>query len=46
MPETRTPDLLVVGGGIVGLTVAKAAKRRWPDASVTLLEKEIGRAHV
>jgi L-2-hydroxyglutarate oxidase LhgO len=40
MPETRTPDLLVVGGGIVGLTVAKAAKRRWPDASVTLLEKE------
>ncbi len=34
------PDLLVVGGGIVGLAVARAARARWPDASVLLLEKE------
>jgi len=36
----RNPDLLIVGGGIVGLTVARAARARWPDSTVTLLEKE------
>ncbi len=35
-----TPDLLVVGGGIVGLTVALEAKRRDPSARVLLVEKE------
>jgi L-2-hydroxyglutarate oxidase LhgO len=40
MPSSKTPDLLIVGGGIVGLTVAKAARVRWPDATVTVLEKE------
>lgn len=34
------PDLLVVGGGIVGLAVARAAKLRWPKARVSVLEKE------
>ena len=40
MPSHSHPDLLVVGGGIVGLAVARAAKLRWPDAEVTVLEKE------
>src|SRR4051812_32897894 len=36
----RTSDFLVVGGGIVGLTLALDLKRRYSDCSVTLLEKE------
>jgi L-2-hydroxyglutarate oxidase LhgO len=40
MSFNRNPDLLVVGGGIVGLAVARAAKARWPDSTVTVLEKE------
>jgi L-2-hydroxyglutarate oxidase LhgO len=40
MSTSTNPDFLVVGGGIVGLTVARAARSRWPDASVVLLEKE------
>src|SRR5688572_22652095 len=33
-------DFLVVGAGIVGLTVALELKRRHPTASVVVLEKE------
>lgn len=36
----RTTDFLVVGGGILGLTLALELKRRHGDCSVTLLEKE------
>lgn len=32
--------IVVVGGGIVGLAVARQAGLRWPDATVTVLEKE------
>lgn len=32
--------IVIVGGGIVGLAVAREAGRRWPDAHVTVLEKE------
>lgn len=32
--------IVVVGGGIVGLAVAREAGRRWTDAHVTVLEKE------
>lgn len=35
-----TADLLVVGGGIVGLTAAIAFRRRFPDQHVVILEKE------
>lgn len=34
------PDFLVAGAGIVGLAVAREIKIRWPEASVTVLEKE------
>src|SRR5437867_13252019 len=33
-------DFLVVGGGIVGLSIAREIKRRFPQARVVLLEKE------
>jgi L-2-hydroxyglutarate oxidase LhgO len=33
-------DFLVIGGGIIGVSVAIEVRKRWPDASVTLLEKE------
>jgi L-2-hydroxyglutarate oxidase len=36
-------DFLIIGAGIVGLTIACELKRRHPTASVTVLEKE-GRA--
>lgn len=35
-------DFLVIGGGVVGLSVARELKRRFADTSVTLLEKEDG----
>jgi L-2-hydroxyglutarate oxidase LhgO len=36
----NTADFLVVGGGIVGLSIARELKARFPDSSVVLLEKE------
>lgn len=36
----QTSDFLVIGGGIIGLNLALEAKRRFPDAQVTLVEKE------
>ena len=33
-------DFLIVGGGIVGLTIARELKLRLPNSSVTVLEKE------
>ena len=35
-----TPDFLVVGGGIIGISLARELRRRHPGAAVTLLEKE------
>lgn len=35
-----TSDFLVVGGGIIGLNIARQLKKTFADASVTLLEKE------
>ncbi|MSR00804.1 MAG: L-2-hydroxyglutarate oxidase [Gammaproteobacteria bacterium] len=34
------PDFLIIGGGIVGLAIAKELKNRYPDNHVTILEKE------
>jgi L-2-hydroxyglutarate oxidase LhgO len=36
----RTADYLVIGAGIVGITIARELKRREPGASVIVLEKE------
>src|SRR5690554_1909693 len=33
-------DFAIVGGGIVGLSVAKALMEKYPDAKLLLLEKE------
>ncbi len=33
-------DFLVLGGGIIGLSVARELRRRFPDQQVTLVEKE------
>jgi (S)-2-hydroxyglutarate dehydrogenase len=41
MPETtRSVDIAVIGGGIVGLATAHALQTRFPGASLTVLEKE------
>jgi L-2-hydroxyglutarate oxidase len=34
-------DFLILGGGIIGLSIARELKRRFSDATVTLLEKEV-----
>ncbi|MBI4370786.1 MAG: L-2-hydroxyglutarate oxidase [Elusimicrobia bacterium] len=36
----KTCDVLVVGGGVVGLAIARELKRRRPGAAVVLIEKE------
>ena len=35
-----SPDFLVIGGGIVGISTARELKARFSDANVTLIEKE------
>ena len=36
----KSVDYLIVGGGIIGLTVARELRKRYPAASIALLEKE------
>lgn len=33
-------DFLVIGGGIIGLSIALELKKRWPDISCAIIEKE------
>lgn len=35
-----TTDFLVVGGGVIGLSIARELRRRYPGETITLLEKE------
>jgi len=37
---TQTTDYLIIGAGIVGLTVARELQRRDPSAKVTVIDKE------
>jgi L-2-hydroxyglutarate oxidase len=37
---TRKTDFLVIGGGIIGLNIARDLRRRYGDSHVTLIEKE------
>lgn len=38
--HATTTDFLVVGGGVIGATIALELRHRHPDASIQLLEKE------
>jgi len=40
MSTAGAADFLVIGGGIIGVTIVLELKRRHPDAAVTLIEKE------
>ncbi|EFL50698.1 FAD dependent oxidoreductase [Solidesulfovibrio fructosivorans JJ]] len=40
MPSSTTPDFLVIGAGVVGISIARELAARHPGASVTVLEKE------
>ena len=33
-------DFLLIGGGIIGISIARELKKRYPDSSVCILEKE------
>jgi L-2-hydroxyglutarate oxidase len=36
----QTPDFLIIGGGVIGLSIARGLKRSFPDAAMVLIEKE------
>ena len=36
----QTPDFLIIGGGIIGVSIAREIKSRFTQASVVVLEKE------
>ncbi len=40
MPR-QTCDFLVIGGGVIGLNIARELRRRFAEAKVVLLEKEV-----
>ncbi|MEF8888817.1 MAG: FAD-dependent oxidoreductase, partial [Desulfohalobiaceae bacterium] len=40
--DVRSTDFLVIGGGVMGVTLALELKRRYPDCDITLMEKEAG----
>ena len=40
MQSKNQCDFLIIGGGIVGLSIARELTRKFPDAAIILLEKE------
>ncbi|MBW2622354.1 MAG: FAD-dependent oxidoreductase, partial [Deltaproteobacteria bacterium] len=41
LPDFQYCDFLIIGGGIIGLTTAIALKRKFSDANILLIEKEL-----
>ena len=41
VPDRTNYDLVVIGGGIVGVATAREVARRHPNLQIALLEKEI-----
>tara|TARA_R110000782_G_scaffold73615_10_gene147311 strand:- start:422 stop:658 length:237 start_codon:yes stop_codon:yes gene_type:complete len=39
MTFNKHPDFLIIGAGIVGLTIALEIKRQFPDATISIIEK-------
>jgi len=35
-----TSDFLIIGGGIIGLAMATNLSKKYPDATINVLEKE------
>jgi L-2-hydroxyglutarate oxidase LhgO len=35
-----TTDILIIGGGVIGINIARGLKKRYRDSKVTLIEKE------
>lgn len=40
MTLNKYPDFLIIGAGIIGLTIALEIKKQFPDATISILEKE------
>ena len=40
MPGTQIADFVIVGGGVIGISVCREVQRRYPDANVCGLDKE------
>jgi len=40
MDDMVTADFLIIGGGVVGLSIARALRKEYSDASVVVIEKE------
>ena len=38
--STKIVDFLVIGGGIIGISIARELKSRNPDSNICILEKE------
>jgi len=38
--NSQTTDFLIIGGGIIGVSIARELKKSFPACSITLLEKE------
>lgn len=36
----NTSDFLVIGGGVIGISIARELKKRYPESSIIILEKE------
>ena len=36
----KAVDYLIIGGGIIGVNMALHLKRRYPDASICIVDKE------